>query len=53
MKLVLLSGNTGKLIELQGLLGESFDEILTYTQWAGKSFEVEEDGQTFSANAIN
>lgn len=52
MKLVLLSGNTGKLIELQGLLGESFDEILTYTQWAGKSFEVEEDGQTFEANAI-
>ena len=52
MRLILLSGNTGKLAELQALVGDTFDEILTYTQWTGEKFEVDEDEKTFEENAI-
>jgi len=50
--LILLSGNTGKLREIQHLLADLPCNIQTYQHVTGNVFNVIEDGQTFSENAI-
>jgi XTP/dITP diphosphohydrolase len=49
MKIVLASGNKGKVKEIEALLPEY--EIIPYKKLLG-DFEVEEDGLTFKENAI-
>ncbi len=50
MKLVIASNNKHKVTEIKAILGPYFDEILSLRD-AGISIEVEEDGDTFAANA--
>ena len=49
-KLLIASNNAGKVREMRELLSGHFDEILSMRD-AGLELEVEEDGETFSANA--
>ena len=51
MKLIIASGNAGKLREIRAILGEKFDEILSIKE-AGIDHETIEDGTTFMENAI-
>lgn len=48
-KIVVASGNAGKLKEIQAILSDY--EIIGYKQ-AGLDFEIEEDGKTFYENAL-
>ena len=48
-KIVVASGNAGKLKEIQAILDEY--EIVGYKQ-EGLDFEIEEDGETFYENAL-
>lgn len=50
MKLIIASGNQGKLREIRAILGEKFDEILSMKE-AGIDHETVEDGATFLENA--
>ena len=50
MKLIIASGNQGKLREIRAILGSKFDEILSMKE-AGIDHETVEDGQTFLENA--
>ena len=50
MKLIIASGNKGKLREIRAILGEKFDEILSMKE-AGIDHETVEDGKTFMENA--
>jgi XTP/dITP diphosphohydrolase len=50
MKLIIASGNAGKLREIRAILGEKFDEILSMKE-AGIDHETVEDGATFLENA--
>ena len=50
MKLIIASGNQGKLREIRAILGEKFDEILSMKE-AGIDHETVEDGSTFLENA--
>lgn len=50
MKLIIASGNAGKLREIRAILGEKFDEILSMKE-AGIDHETVEDGKTFLENA--
>ena len=50
MKLVIASNNKHKVTEIKAILGPYFDEILSLRD-AGISIDVEEDGDTFAANA--
>lgn len=50
MKLIIASGNVGKLREIRAILGGKFDEILSMKE-AGIYHETVEDGATFLENA--
>ena len=50
MKLIIASGNAGKLREIRAILGGKFDEILSMKE-AGIDHETVEDGATFQENA--
>ena len=50
MKLIIASGNKGKLREIRAILGGKFDEILSMKE-AGIDHETVEDGKTFMENA--
>ncbi len=50
MKLIIASGNEGKLREIRAILGGKFDEILSMKE-AGIDHETVEDGKTFMENA--
>lgn len=50
MKLIIASGNAGKIREIRAILGEKFEEILSIKE-AGIDHETIEDGDTFLANA--
>ncbi len=50
MKLIIASGNAGKLREIRAILGEKFDEIISMKE-AGIDHETVEDGKTFLENA--
>jgi len=50
MKLIIASGNVGKLREIRAILGGKFDEILSMKE-AGIDHETVEDGATFLENA--
>ena len=50
MKLIIASGNAGKLREIRAILGGKFDEILSMKE-AGIDHETVEDGATFLENA--
>ena len=50
MKLIIASGNAGKLREIRAILGEKFDEIVSMKE-AGIDHETIEDGATFLENA--
>ncbi len=50
MKLIIASGNAGKIREIRAILGEKFDPILPMKE-AGIDHETVEDGDTFLANA--
>lgn len=50
MKLIIASGNAGKLREIRSILGEKFEEILSMKE-AGIVHETVEDGATFLENA--
>ena len=50
MKLIIASGNAGKLREIRAILGDKFDEIVSMKE-AGIDHETVEDGQTFLENA--
>lgn len=49
-KLIIASGNPGKLREMKAILGDYYDEILSM-QEAGVAVDVVEDGETFLENA--
>ena len=51
MKLVIASGNAGKIREIRAILGEQFDPILSMKE-AGIDHETVEDGETFLQNAL-
>ena len=48
MKIVLATGNSGKVKEFRSLLDR---EVIPFTQLMPK-FEIVEDGNTFAANAL-
>ena len=50
MKLIIASGNAGKLREIRAILGDKFDEIVSMKE-AGINHETVEDGATFLENA--
>ena len=50
MKLIIASGNAGKIREIRAILGEKFEEILSIRE-AGIDHETIEDGATFMENA--
>ncbi len=50
MKLIIASGNAGKIREIRAILGEKFEEILSIRE-AGIDHETVEDGETFRENA--
>ena len=50
MKLIIASGNPGKLREIREILAGKFDEILSMKE-AGIDHETVEDGATFAENA--
>ena len=50
MKLIIASGNAGKLREIRAILGDKFDEIVSMKE-AGIDHETVEDGATFLENA--
>jgi XTP/dITP diphosphohydrolase len=50
MKLIIASGNAGKIREIRAILGGKFDEILSIKE-AGIDHETVEDGATFLENA--
>ena len=50
MKLVIASGNPGKLREIRAILGSKFEEIVSMKE-AGITHETVEDGATFLENA--
>lgn len=50
MKLIIASGNAGKLREIRAILGGKFDEIVSMKE-AGIDHETVEDGATFLENA--
>ena len=50
MKLIIASGNQGKLREIRAILGGKFDEIVSMKE-AGIDHETVEDGSTFLENA--
>ncbi len=50
MKLIIASGNSGKLREIRTILGDKFDEIVSMKE-AGIDHETVEDGATFLENA--
>ena len=51
MKLIIASGNAGKLREIRAILGEKFAEIYSMKE-AGIDHETVEDGNTFMENAL-
>lgn len=51
MKLIIASNNAHKVREIKEILGSYFPAIVTQRE-AGLTLEVEEDGNTFSENAI-
>jgi XTP/dITP diphosphohydrolase len=51
MKLILATNNTHKMREIFEILGADFPDMATLKQ-AGLEIDVEEDGDTFQANAI-
>ena len=51
MKLIIASNNAHKMREIQEILGKEFPDMATLKQ-AGLDIDVEEDGDTFAANAI-
>ena len=51
MKLVIASGNAGKIREIRAILGGEFDPILSMKE-AGIDHETVEDGETFMENAL-
>ncbi len=51
MKLIIASGNAGKLREIRAILGEKFEEIYSMKE-AGIDHETIEDGNTFMENAL-
>ena len=50
MRLIIATGNAGKLREIRAILGEKFDEILSMKE-AGITHETVEDGSSFLENA--
>ncbi len=50
MKLIIASGNEGKLREIRAILGGKFEEIVSMKE-AGIDHETVEDGETFQENA--
>jgi len=50
MKLIIASGNAGKIREIRAILGNCFEEILSVRE-AGIFHETVEDGNTFLENA--
>ncbi len=50
-KLVIASGNKGKIAEIKSILGPYFDEIISQGE-AGLDIDVDETGQTFQENAL-
>ncbi len=50
MKLIIASGNAGKLKEIRAILGDQFQEIISMKE-AGICHETVEDGSTFLENA--
>lgn len=51
MKLLIASNNAHKVQEIQSILGDYFDEMVTMKE-AGLSIDVVEDGDTFEQNAV-
>jgi XTP/dITP diphosphohydrolase len=51
MKLIIASGNAGKLREIRAILGGKFDEIVSMKE-AGLVPDIVEDGTTFAENAL-
>lgn len=51
MKLLIASNNAHKVQEIQSILGDYFDEMVTMRE-AGLSIDVVEDGDTFEQNAV-
>lgn len=50
-RLLIATNNQGKVREIKAILGDFYDEIVSLKE-AGIALEVEEDGDTFDANAI-
>lgn len=50
-RLIVATGNAGKLNEIRAILSDYFDEIVSMKE-AGVFVDVVEDGDTFKANAI-
>ncbi len=50
-RLLIATNNAGKVKEIKAILGRFYDEIVSLKD-AGIALEVEEDGDTFEANAI-
>ncbi|MGI5898596.1 MAG: XTP/dITP diphosphatase [Christensenellales bacterium] len=50
-KLVIASGNKGKIAEIKSILGPFFKEIISQVE-AGLDIEVDETGSTFQENAL-
>ncbi len=50
-RLLIATNNQGKVREIKAILGGFYDEIVSLKD-AGLSLEVEEDGETFEANAV-
>ena len=51
MKLIIASNNKNKIYEIKKILGKKFDPILSQ-RVAGIEHETEEDGKTFTENAL-
>lgn len=51
MKLIIASNNKNKIYEIKKILGKKFDPILSQRE-AGIEHETEEDGKTFTENAL-
>ena len=51
-KLVLSTGNKGKLVEIKGILEELSIEVITKNDLGLEDFDVVEDGKTLEENAI-
>jgi XTP/dITP diphosphohydrolase len=51
MKLIIASNNKNKIYEIKKILGKKFDPILSQRE-AGIEHETDEDGKTFTENAL-